>query len=725
MKNQEYGISDRPRQGMHNIRGYHAGFGNPLRYRPGEECGICEKCGAYGRARKVEALAAYKSARMNGDACDNPPEPFPDDGNYKWEGDEHFGCAVRYTAGPRGRAWMEATDWNYLTRLARGDIRNAVEQTDAREQRDHPAFKAERIHQAIQSSGIGNFLVARFSRYEPSRAVMPTEEAGPPLPHGAIFPKERWCAVYIWHSTQRNGRYCSATESFTRHGSVGHAAMQVGSQYMSFWPARRPPGMVAGALGTHASFHDHYEDDVRDEGREADAKVVFYSLDIERINQAFADFKNSRKSKRWTVLGRNIFNWFNKGRGQSCSGLVYHLLKCGGISFKLHYKKEFERDSLYVTPNSIYRMISDAKLSELARSPITRTYVTPFISNIKGVNLDLLPQSSPSQPSSSLQLALSLQIGMSVSLERWPRAYLQKRADDFWQARDNINLLAYEIDPSLAERLFTSDAIFPDLGWQRSELQQRAFMSQQSEASKQFLDISHFYQIDEENIATGAAVLRAVVQRTANDAAGNEFVLRFLNRACDWLLEYEPPSEKAVREEKERKIALEETAEAERLSVLSLELFNMAKQATINSAEAEKVQGLVKSGADLSIVDDSAASCGWNALHWAVYLGHENIVFYITEYLQTLPYNLRKQQIDARTAGPYLGGLFFCNGHQSALHILTQQAKYDDSKKTRIATLLLRSGADRDALDYHRNPAIGNIHIGEEEIRVVSRVSKS
>lgn len=116
MKNQTYGISQKPHQGMHNSHG-HAGPGNPLRYQPGQSCGKCGNCSTYGNARKVEALVAYKAARVNGKDCDNPSWGFPNDGNYAWEGHEHWGCAVRYTEGTRDRAWMQERDKNYQRRL--------------------------------------------------------------------------------------------------------------------------------------------------------------------------------------------------------------------------------------------------------------------------------------------------------------------------------------------------------------------------------------------------------------------------------------------------------------------------------------------------------------------------------------------------------------------------------------------------------------------------------
>lgn len=672
----------------------------------------------WGWGSEFNAAIEYKAGRQNGTEEDAPEIPFPNDGVYTCSVTDNQ--RVRYTEGIGDKDYMDKRDESYVFRL---ECEGRLDTVEPNLQREAPALYAK-IMAIRDKEHNGTFLVGRFARYEPGRInpynVTSSSTAIILPPINPTLPN--WCAIYVWHSVKRNGEYCSSKEAL--HGSVGHAAMQTNLHYMSFWPARRPPGNVAGVLGTHSTFHNNYGEDLAEEGREADAKVVFYTLDTERINNAFAAFKASPVSKRWTLFGRNIFNTiffiFNKGRGQSCSGLVYHLLKMGNI-LKFHYKKEFEREQLYVTPNSIFRMISDAKQSELVIYPITRTYVTPFISKIKGINLDLISAPEPSPPPQPTP-ELPSQIGISISLEAWSRASLQAYQDGFFSPRgENVNLLAYEIAPQLIQQVFRSEAIFPDLGWQTSKpYEQTTFMLQQPILTKQFLKMFNFYQIDEESVAAGAAVLETLAHRTVEDVAGNEFVIRFFNKFQSWLLEHEPMHEKTAREEKERKIELEERREAERLSSVSLELFNLCRKTTHHgTAELAMIDNLIKSGADLSIKDDDARSCGWNALHWAVYLGHENIISKITAYLQTLPYNERKQQIDMRTAGPYLGG-FFCNGYQTSLHILTQHATYDDSKKKRIAILLCQAGADRDVRDYKNKKAGGNLNISEEEVRLVN-----
>ena len=111
MKNQSFGISGKPHQGTH-IK--HPGFN----FKPGEPCGVCPNCEPYGQARKIEALEAYKLARMNGERVDSPNWPFPNDGTYDWGPEkEWYGCTVHYMEGQEDKKWMAEKDKNFLSRL--------------------------------------------------------------------------------------------------------------------------------------------------------------------------------------------------------------------------------------------------------------------------------------------------------------------------------------------------------------------------------------------------------------------------------------------------------------------------------------------------------------------------------------------------------------------------------------------------------------------------------
>ena len=87
-----------------------------------------------------KAIINYLARRSNGNNSDNPPRLIPLDGTWFWESPGAARSRVVYVEGPQDHIWMEERDRNYLARLARGDIRNAEEQLDAQEQRNHPYF---------------------------------------------------------------------------------------------------------------------------------------------------------------------------------------------------------------------------------------------------------------------------------------------------------------------------------------------------------------------------------------------------------------------------------------------------------------------------------------------------------------------------------------------------------------------------------------------------------
>lgn len=77
---------------------------------------------------REEACHNYYRERRNGVEADNTT-PFPQDGTYSWEWEtpseaySNTYARIRYTAGPRDRAWMEERDRNYLARLEREALR--------------------------------------------------------------------------------------------------------------------------------------------------------------------------------------------------------------------------------------------------------------------------------------------------------------------------------------------------------------------------------------------------------------------------------------------------------------------------------------------------------------------------------------------------------------------------------------------------------------------------
>ena len=75
--------------------------------------------------------SSYVMCRGNGESYDDPPRPFPEDGNFTWikghsdgshvhgvkEADGEYHYEVRYNQGPGDEAWMEEKDKNYLFRI--------------------------------------------------------------------------------------------------------------------------------------------------------------------------------------------------------------------------------------------------------------------------------------------------------------------------------------------------------------------------------------------------------------------------------------------------------------------------------------------------------------------------------------------------------------------------------------------------------------------------------
>ena len=55
------------------------------------------------------------------------------------------------------------------------------------------------------------------------------------------------------------------------------------------------------------------------------------------------------------MAGQNKFNIFNKGAGQSCSGLVYALLNAGGIYRRAQW--DLASNLFMVAPDAIARMV--------------------------------------------------------------------------------------------------------------------------------------------------------------------------------------------------------------------------------------------------------------------------------------------------------------------------------------------------------------------------------
>ena len=93
------------------------------------------------KARLGEAKDDYLTNRKNGLDSDSPRDPFPEDGSYSWDTPEsEEESKIRYTEGPRDRAWMEARDRNYVLRLER---EGRLDKEEPRLQAEVPKLYAE------------------------------------------------------------------------------------------------------------------------------------------------------------------------------------------------------------------------------------------------------------------------------------------------------------------------------------------------------------------------------------------------------------------------------------------------------------------------------------------------------------------------------------------------------------------------------------------------------
>lgn len=82
----------------------------------------------------------------------------------------------------------------------------------------------------------------------------------------------------------------------------------------------------------HGLFRHTLQEDLEAKKSELDVIVVLYTLEVDLMDAEFETFVSSPTAAKWSLMGRNVFNVFNKGGGQSCSGLVYDLLNAGKIS---------------------------------------------------------------------------------------------------------------------------------------------------------------------------------------------------------------------------------------------------------------------------------------------------------------------------------------------------------------------------------------------------------
>jgi hypothetical protein len=203
------------------------------------------------------------------------------------------------------------------------------------------------------------------------------------FPDRVIARQDRGVVVRVWlprtEGVETTAKMAIAAMLKERRANIGHVSLEVLNEgidnYVSLWPAA--------AISSPATVMDarymRLEADESNEGGEPDLKVSLYSLDTMLIRGAFKDIKEGVNG--YVLMGdKCVVRVANRDRkGQSCCGLVYELLRIGGI-------KSLERawlpwsDSLdytlAVTPDNFAEYIKDMKDSEVKLCPETLQFPT-------------------------------------------------------------------------------------------------------------------------------------------------------------------------------------------------------------------------------------------------------------------------------------------------------------------------------------------------------------
>ena len=163
-----------------------------------------------------------------------------------------------------------------------------------------------------------------------------------------------WVIVRIWLPKSK-GKFIVAHEA----ENVGHASIETSNCYASFWPEweiAKKTGNAGALFGAAKGvLVPDLAKDIEYEGCSPDVEVVLYTLKIASIEQKFSQFEASSTAGSWSLMGRNRFNIFNGGGGQSCSGLVYDLLNSGGIKKLILWDSTSARWA--VAPDAIARAV--------------------------------------------------------------------------------------------------------------------------------------------------------------------------------------------------------------------------------------------------------------------------------------------------------------------------------------------------------------------------------
>jgi len=126
--------------------------------------------------------------------------------------------------------------------------------------------------------------------------------------------------IYIWKMNLARDRLGHASMRTYKGGARGNG------HYMSFWPAEKSLRQKS-LVGVPSHCIRSLEDDVlQEDGSQPDYAIDLYSLDVDKINRAYAQFLASNCN--WSLWGSAFFR---DESTRNCSGLCLYLLKEGGI----------------------------------------------------------------------------------------------------------------------------------------------------------------------------------------------------------------------------------------------------------------------------------------------------------------------------------------------------------------------------------------------------------
>lgn len=212
-------------------------------------------------------------------------------------------------------------------------------------------------------------------------------------PHPNAVIVRVWLPYHIKKDKTRE--YCCVHSTGGVEDSVGHISLQTKDFYASHWPYKSNGtsgwpfdggnlGLYNAAAGVHPSnriqqynfysnesgekwtpeFDEIAEAHVLKFGRskkeEPNLVIILYSLSAELMFKKFQQFLLSDKSHTWSLFGQNKIG---QGPGESCSGLIYILLKAGGID-QLDFVYDRIRESTFTSPDNVAKLIISAELSD-------------------------------------------------------------------------------------------------------------------------------------------------------------------------------------------------------------------------------------------------------------------------------------------------------------------------------------------------------------------------